>query len=74
MQVIATAAAKPPAAGTKAYYLQRLQREFPALAAKIASGEMSVYAASIAAGLRKPTAKASKSTKADAYLETTTAA
>lgn len=68
MQVIAKAAATPPKAGTKAYYLQRLQRECPALAAKIASGEMSVYAASIAAGLRKAPAKTGKWTKADAYL------
>ena len=54
MQTIAKAAAMPAKAGTKAYYLQRLQREHPVFAAKIASGEMSVYAASIAAGLRKP--------------------
>jgi hypothetical protein len=74
MQVIAKAAAKAPAAGTKAYYLQRLQRDFAPLAAKVAAGEMSVYAASIAAGLRKAPAKASKWTKADAYLETTPAA
>ena len=69
MQIIATAAAMPANAGTKAYYLQRLQRDFPALAAKIAGGEMSVYAASIAAGLRKAPAKASKWTKADAYMQ-----
>ena len=59
----------PAKAGTKAYYLQRLQRDFPALAEKIASGEMSVYAASIAAGLRKAPAKATKWTKADAYMQ-----
>jgi hypothetical protein len=35
---------------------------------------MSVYAASIAAGLRKAPAKASKWTKADTYLETAAAA
>ena len=69
MQTIAKAAAMPAKAGTKAYYLQRLQREHPALAAKIASGEMSVYAASIAAGLRKAPAKASKWTKSDAYMQ-----
>jgi len=74
MQTIAIAAAKAPAAGTKAYYLQRLQREHPAIAVKIASGEMSVYAASIAAGLRKAPAKANKWTKADTYLETADAA
>jgi hypothetical protein len=68
MQVIAKAAAMPAKAGTKAYYMQRLQKDHPALAARIASGEISVYAASIAAGLRKAPAKASKWTKADAYL------
>lgn len=69
-QVIAAAAAKPARAGTKAYYLQRLKAEHPQLAKKIAGGEMSVYAASIAAGLRKPPAKTSKWTKVDAYLQT----
>jgi len=69
MQVIAKAATMPAKAGTKAYYLQRLQKDHRALAAKIASGEMSVYAASIAAGLRKAPAKASKWTKADAYMQ-----
>lgn len=70
MQMIAMAAAKPAKAGTKAYYAERLKREFPQLAKKVAGGEMSVYAASIAAGLRKPAAKASKWTKVDSYLET----
>jgi hypothetical protein len=69
MQIIAKVAAMPPKAGTKAYYMQRLQREHPALAAKIASGGISVYAASIAAGLRKPPAKATKWTKVDAYVQ-----
>ena len=64
MQIIATAAAMPAKAGTKAYYLHRLQRDFPELAEKIASGEMSVYAA----GLRKAPAKASKWTKTEAYM------
>ncbi len=67
MQALAKAAAMPPKAGTKAYYLQRLQRDHPALAARIANGEISVYAASIAAGLRKAPAKAAKWTKVDAY-------
>jgi hypothetical protein len=67
MQTIASAAAMPAKAGTKAYYLQRLEREHPALAAKIASGELSVYAASIAAGLRKAPAKTPQWTKAEAY-------
>jgi hypothetical protein len=70
MQMIATAAAKPAKAGTKAYYAERLKREFPQLAKKVAGGEMSVYAASIAAGLRKAPGKPSKWTKMDAYLET----
>jgi hypothetical protein len=55
-------------AGTKAYYLQRLEREHPQLAKKIASGEISVYAASIAAGLRKAPSK-EKWTKVDTYLQ-----
>lgn len=67
MQVIAKAAAMPAKAGTKAYYMQRLQRDHPALAAKIAGGELSVYAASIAAGLRKAPAKTAQWTKAEAY-------
>jgi hypothetical protein len=68
MQILAKVAATPPKAGTKAYYMQRLQREHPALAAKIASGEISVYAASIAAGLRKAPAKATRWTKVDSYM------
>jgi hypothetical protein len=69
MQIIAKVAAMPAKTGTKAYYLQRLQRDFPALAVKIASGEMSVYAASIVAGLRKAPTKVSKWTKTEAYLQ-----
>jgi hypothetical protein len=69
MQVIAKAANMPAKAGTKAYYMQRLQKDHPALAARIASGEISVYAASIAAGLRKAPAKACKWTKAEAYMQ-----
>lgn len=45
------APAKP---GTKAYYLARLQAEFPKLAEQIEAGAMSVYAATVMAGLRKP--------------------
>lgn len=67
MQTIANAAAKPPAAGTRAYYLQRLQRDFPELAAKVADGELSVYGASIAAGLRKPAGKKSQWTQIETY-------
>jgi hypothetical protein len=60
--------AKPAATGTRAYYLARLQREFPELAAQVASGELSVFRASVQAGLRKAPVKASKWTKADAYM------
>jgi hypothetical protein len=44
------APAKP---GTRAYYLARIQAEFPKLAEQIEAGAMSVYAATIMAGLRK---------------------
>jgi hypothetical protein len=67
-EVIAEAAAMPAKAGTKAYYQQRLEREHPQLAKKIASGEISVYAASIAAGLRKAPSK-EKWTKVDTYMQ-----
>lgn len=62
--------AAPAKAGTKAYYLDRLQREHPVWAEKVARGEMSVYAASIAVGLRKPAAKTTKWTKVNSYMET----
>jgi hypothetical protein len=45
------APAKP---GTRAYYLARLQAEFPKLAEQIEAGAMSVYAATVMAGLRRP--------------------
>lgn len=60
LQEIATPAveiAKPAATGTRAYYLARLQREFPELATQVASGELSVFRASVQAGLRKAPAK-----------------
>jgi hypothetical protein len=59
-QEIATPAAeiaKPAATGTRAYYLARLQREFPELATQVASGKTSVFRASVQAGLRKAPAK-----------------
>ena len=62
----AAATAKPGAVGTRAYYLARLESEAPELAARVRGGELSVYAASVAAGFRKAPAK-SKWTKADAY-------
>jgi hypothetical protein len=45
------------AVANRAYYLGRLEREFPALAARTRTGELSVYRASIEAGLRKPPAR-----------------
>lgn len=51
VQQVATAA---PKRATKAYYLERLERESPHFAEKVQRGEMSVYAACIATGLRKP--------------------
>jgi hypothetical protein len=50
-------AAKPGAVGTRAYYLARLECEAPGFAKRVHDGEMSVYAASIAAGIRKAPAK-----------------
>jgi hypothetical protein len=50
--------AKPAkAVANRAYYLGRLEREFPALAARIHTGALSVYRASIEAGLRKAPAR-----------------
>jgi hypothetical protein len=53
------------AVANRAYYLGRLEREFPALAARTRTGELSVYRASIEAGLRKPPAR--NWTQPDAY-------
>ena len=63
------AATPAPKRATKAYYLDRLQREHPYFAEKIQRGEISVYAACVATGLRKPAnAKTKKDwTKFDAY-------
>jgi hypothetical protein len=41
----------------RAYYLARLERDHPLLAAQVHRGELSVHRASIEAGLRKPPAK-----------------
>ena len=46
-----------PASGTRAYYLARLDRDYPALARLVNNGELSVHAASIKAGIRKAAAK-----------------
>ena len=54
--------------GGKAYYMQRLQRDYPAIAKRVQDGELSVYAASIEAGIRKSAGK-SKWTQPAAYLQ-----
>lgn len=41
----------------RAYYLNRLKRDFPALAARVHEGELSVYRACVEAGLRKAPAR-----------------
>jgi hypothetical protein len=43
----------PAKAGTRSYYLQRLEREFPAIAARVQAGEVSVFAACVEVGIRK---------------------
>lgn len=67
------AGAKPrkpaKAGGTREYYLGRLEREFPAIAARVYSGEISVYRACIDAGLRKAPKKSTKWTKVDSYIK-----
>lgn len=45
--------AKNGAIGTRAYYLQRLENEHPELASQIRNGKISVFRASVQAGLRK---------------------
>lgn len=55
----AIAIAKPKA-GSAAYYLQRLRAEHPQIAAMVDRKELSVYAASIQAGLRKAPKKSAK--------------
>lgn len=54
----ATAKQLPPPAkagrGSRAYYLHRLEREAPRLAREVADGTLSVFAAAVAAGWRKP--------------------
>jgi hypothetical protein len=49
--------ATPAKRGGHDYYLQRLERDHPAIAKRVHAGELSVYAASVAAGLRKAAAK-----------------
>jgi hypothetical protein len=66
-QIIREAQAAKPKSGTRAYWLARLQRERPDLAARVAAGKLSVYRASIEAGMRKAPSNAKKWTKIDAY-------
>lgn len=58
MQAVATA--KLGAVGTRGYYLARLESEAPDLAKRVHGGDLSVYAASVAAGFRKAAAKWTK--------------
>jgi hypothetical protein len=44
---------KPQGSGTRDYYLARLERDYPAIAARVSSGQLSVYAASVQAGIRR---------------------
>ena len=52
------------------YYIARLEREFPEYAKRVANGELSVYAACVAAGLRKAPNKKRNLAKIEAYKET----
>ena len=61
-------ATKQPVVGTAAYYLGRLEREYPDFANKVRNGELSTFAASVQAGIRKAPKKSAKWTKIDAYL------
>jgi hypothetical protein len=49
--------ATPAKRGGRDYYLRRLERDHAAIAKRVHAGELSVYAASVAAGLRKAAAK-----------------
>lgn len=68
-KIKADAVAAPAKRGTAAYYLARLQRDHPAVAARVTAGEISVYAACLETGIRKAPAKAKKWTTVDAYLK-----
>ena len=72
-KIAADAVATPPKRGTAAYYVARLQRDHPTIAVSVAAGELSVYKACIAAGIRKAPAKTSKWSKPDAYMRTASA-
>jgi hypothetical protein len=64
------AIAKPAASGTRDYYLQRLERDHPAIAKRVTSGEISVYRGSVEAGIRKASATSKWTTIADYLPET----
>jgi hypothetical protein len=72
-KIVVDAVATPPKRGTAAYYVARLQRDHPTIAVSVAAGELSVYKACIAAGIRKAPAKTSKWSKPDAYMRTASA-
>jgi hypothetical protein len=55
------------------YYIARLEREFPHIAARVANKELSVYAACVAAGLRKAPKKPPQWTKIESYATSQTA-
>jgi hypothetical protein len=61
------AATPAPKRATKAYYQERLEREFPQFAEKVQRGEHSVFAACVATGLRKPASAKKDWTKLQAY-------
>lgn len=58
--------AKP---GTAAYYRKRLERDYASLARAVDRGELSVFAACLRAGLRKPPQKRSGRPSAEACSE-----
>ena len=58
---------KPRKTNTSDYYLQRLERDHPAIANRVKSRELSLYRGCVEAGLRKAPAK-SKWTTVAAYL------
>jgi hypothetical protein len=69
-QAIATmmqAAAKPAAAGTRAYYLARLDRDFPEIAKRVHDGKLSVFRGCVEAGIRKAPAKTAKWNEPGSY-------
>jgi hypothetical protein len=67
-KIKADAVATPAKRGTAAYYLERLQRDHPTIAVGVAAGELSIYKACIAAGIRKAPVKMSKWSKPAAYM------